>query len=100
MTPSRKPYGCVFCPIGAFSSLSLPYRSPKRRSHPLSLVQLDDDMRDPFGDARSAPHRARSPPSVVLVWSFVGAGPAHVECVDVAAGRLLAGVGHRAFEQL
>src|SRR5215471_6422513 len=83
MTPRRNPYGCVFCPIQSSA-----------------LIKLDDDVRDTFGDAGRAPHRARPPPSVVLVRAFVGRGFAHEERVDVGARRLLARVGDGALEQL
>src|SRR5256885_6431435 len=67
---------------------------------PLALVELDDDVRDAFGNAGGAPHRARTPPSVVLVRPLVGGGLADEQGVDVGARRLLARVGDGALEQL
>src|SRR5580693_6704787 len=80
MTPTRKPYGWVFCPMG-----SCPL---------LALVELDHDVRDALGDAGRAAHGPRAPPPVELVGRLVDRRLAHEEHVDV--GAVLTRVGHRA----
>src|SRR5580704_18254253 len=71
MTPTRKPYGWVFCPIDAVPLLA--------------LVELDHDVRDALGDLRRASHRAGPPPAVELVRPLVHRRLADEEHVDVGA---------------
>src|ERR1700675_2439720 len=84
MTPRRKPYGWVFCPM-----VSCPL---------LALVELDHDVRDALGDTRRAAHGPRPPPAVELVRRLVHGRLAHEEHVDV--GAVLLRVGHRALDDL
>src|SRR4029079_11431306 len=84
MTPTRKPYGWVFCPMGG-SSL-------------LALVELDHDVGDALGDPGRTTHRAGTPPPVELVRRLVDGGLADEERVDV--GAVLARVRDRALDDL
>src|SRR4029079_12828086 len=71
MTPTRKPYGWVFCPM---------------ESDPLlALVELDHDVGDALGDPGRASHGARPPPAVELVRRLVDGRLADEEHVDVSA---------------
>src|SRR5689334_16862930 len=81
MTPTRKPYGWVFCPMDLF---------PR--------IQLDDDVRDALFDAGRATHRARAPAAVELRRPLVDRRLAHVERVDVEVLHL--SVRDRALDEL
>src|SRR6185369_12125485 len=84
MTPTRKPYGWVFCPMGG-SSL-------------LALVELDHDVGDALGDPGRATHRPGAPTPVELVRRLVDGRLADEERVDV--GAVLARVRDRALDDL
>src|SRR4051794_6295830 len=83
MTPTRKPYGWVFCPM----------------NRPLlACVELDHDVGDALGDPGRPAHRTRPPPTVELVRRLVDGRLADEEGVDV--GAVLLRVGHRALDDL
>src|ERR1044071_8811960 len=84
MTPTRKPYGWVFCPMDLRPLLA--------------LVELDHDVGDALGDPRGPAHGARAPAAVELVRPLVDRGLAHEEGVDV--GAVLLRVGDRALDDL
>src|SRR5882672_10404461 len=66
----------------------------------LSLGENDGDVAEALLDPGRATHRARAPATHVLVGGLVDEGRLHEERVDIDAGGLGLGVGHRALDEL
>src|SRR5687767_13718316 len=88
MTPRRKPYGCVFCPM--FFCLL-------RGS---ALIQLDVDVANALLDHRRATLRAGTPAAEMRVRPLVDRGLADEQRVDVDVRVALPGVGDGAGQEL
>src|SRR5262245_26664134 len=88
MTPRRKPYGCVFCPMFFCFWVGS------------ALIQLDVDVANALLDHRRATLRAGTPAAEMRVRALVDGGLADEQRIDVDARIFQLGVGQGAGQEL